>query len=211
MCTRCPLFWKDHVFRYVQVMCEEQSNDAQVALAGLLKLKRRLIENPSLQLDKETKRLRQANFKQQHELRQERRRKQLTEVDREALMACGGDEVLGEMDMENTTALEHTGTDAAAKAAGTSWNHAMMPGMRLLPCNDFGYRVEGLFVAEQNAVETEPTDRAPANKIQVSNPLLHAVRPQAFRHIAQQIKVKEHVSHNPCHNLFLEGVARLKT
>jgi hypothetical protein len=36
LCKRCPLFWKDQMFRYVQMVSEEQSNDAQAAVEVLL-------------------------------------------------------------------------------------------------------------------------------------------------------------------------------
>jgi hypothetical protein len=70
-------------------VCEDQSNAGQAALEHLLGLKRKMIENPCLELDEETKRFRQANFKHQYMLRQERSNMELTEVEEEALMASG--------------------------------------------------------------------------------------------------------------------------
>jgi hypothetical protein len=131
MCKRCPLFWEDPLLRYVQVMCEEQSNDGQAALEGLLQLRRRVIENPSLVLDKETKRLRQANFKHQHKQRQERSNVELTEVDKEALMA------------RDSHATSIFGFDVLSKIAALpnvaprlySHGHQQLPGSYSMTCD----------------------------------------------------------------------------
>jgi hypothetical protein len=99
MCKQFPRFSHDHVLQYVQVMYEEQNNVGQAVVQNLLEQRNNIIENPSLELDKQTKRLRQANFKQQYKLRQQRSCTELTEIEQEALMACGVVEVLGEMDV----------------------------------------------------------------------------------------------------------------
>jgi hypothetical protein len=80
-------------------MFEDGNNARQEAVQHLWELRHRIIEDPGTELDKQTKRLRQANFKQQYKLRQERSCTELTEIEQEALMACGVVEVLGEMDI----------------------------------------------------------------------------------------------------------------
>jgi hypothetical protein len=142
MCRQFPRISHDHVLQYVQVTYEEQNFVGQEAVQELLNLRKQMIENPKMELDKQTKRLRQAFFKQQYKLRQERSCTELTEIEQEALMVCGVVEVLGEIDVENAV-------DMANKPAATAptWNQASMAGMCVLPLNDIGYNVEGLFVA----------------------------------------------------------------
>lgn len=120
-------------------MYENQNNVGQAAVEDLQELRKKIFDNPSLELDISTKRLRQANFKQQYKLRQERSSQTLTSVEQEALLACGAvEEILG--DTENTETQ-------VADPPTSAWNQAVIAGMHALPSNGDG--VEGLFLAEQ--------------------------------------------------------------
>jgi flagellar biosynthesis component FlhA len=109
----------DHVLQSVQVMHESEDNAGQEALQHIWELRHRIIEDPGMELDKETKRLRQAIFKQQYKLRQERSCTELTEIEQEALMACGVAEVLGEIDVENGVGMANI---SAPAATAPTWN-----------------------------------------------------------------------------------------
>ena len=69
-------------------MSENPDNVGHAAVEELQQLRQKIFEDPSLELDTSTKRLRQANFKQQYKLRQERSCQELTDVEQEALRAC---------------------------------------------------------------------------------------------------------------------------
>lgn len=130
----------------VQVMNEENNNVGQAAVAELQELRKKIFEDPSLELDQQTKRLRQANFKQQYKLRQERSCKELTDVEQEALMACGAVGVLNEADIEN--GLDFRSTVAPDCDLPRVQSQVILPAM---PTYNMSDGVEGLFVAEQHA------------------------------------------------------------
>ena len=133
-------------------MSENPESVGQAAVEELQELRQKIFEDPSLELDTSTKRLRQANFKQQYKLRQERSCQELTDVEQEALRACRDVGVLGDLGIEdvvqrNSAArpVENSGAPAAA------WNQAFVAGMRGLPSMGINANIDGLFLAEKHA------------------------------------------------------------
>jgi hypothetical protein len=75
----------------VQVKRENPDNLGEQAVRDLHELRDRIFKDPTLELDVPTKRLRQANFKQQYKLRQERNcQEDLSAAEHQALLACSG-------------------------------------------------------------------------------------------------------------------------
>jgi hypothetical protein len=152
----------------MQVMCEENSAVGQHAVAELQELRKKIFEDPSLELDQQTKRLRQANFKQQYKLRQERSCTELTDVEQEALRACGVVEVLDDVEAEHTADGENCAVmRMATKLPTPAWNQAIVAGMRALPSGDLGDTVDGLFVAEKHAQSAQHNKRKPPGRAKV--------------------------------------------
>jgi hypothetical protein len=183
ICKLLPFCWKGHVLRYVQVTCGEQNKSGRAAVEELQELSRRVSENASLEWDKHIKRLCQANLSLQYKKRQECSHTELTEAEKEALVASGGDHVLGGMDLGTNAALEdETATDAAAAAAtpsalAPSWNEMDIP-MATRPTRGSTKRPR-CHLSESNQGEQQAGPKKPDQRgqaAQMDPPLFHGQR-----------------------------------